>query len=316
MFRSGGCFGYYEGILRPLLDYDDLKKEVFQIFREIGNTIAFFKMMSEIMAVTDNFMFSAVAPFLGITPSSLSGSADQTPVGNILGHLSQRIQRFQAENLVVSVPTMNQISELNNRLVKSLSKSSQYNTCIFRHAVQKIQLLLQDLNKNQDWSGRDPVNGVIDVERAHGFHHLWSALSFLFCVNDTSGGYASSMLQYDKSGSGIAPAVIADEDEFGHGFTIGGVLLIYLLDQKRQFLLLDYSHHVLNVFSHDLNSTSASTVGAVDEQLQTATDNFILNASLQRSLQNELFNMFSCVYEIAHVDTKSSLAIFHPPSND
>ncbi len=33
MFRTGGCYGFFEAKLKPFLQYDDLKPEVFQIFR-------------------------------------------------------------------------------------------------------------------------------------------------------------------------------------------------------------------------------------------------------------------------------------------
>lgn len=36
MFRTGGCYSFFEAKLKPFLQYDDLKPEVFQIFREIG----------------------------------------------------------------------------------------------------------------------------------------------------------------------------------------------------------------------------------------------------------------------------------------
>lgn len=39
LFRTGGCYSFFEAKLKPFLQYDDLKPEVFQIFREIGKQI-------------------------------------------------------------------------------------------------------------------------------------------------------------------------------------------------------------------------------------------------------------------------------------
>lgn len=38
-----------------------------------------------------------------------------------------------------------------------------------------------------------------------------------------------------------------DDEQFGHGFTIAGAALVYLLGQREKFDLLDFSQHVLNV---------------------------------------------------------------------
>jgi len=57
------------GKLRAILDYDDLKPEVFQNFREIGNSIAFLHDLSDLLEVQAQFDFVLIAPFLGVGPS-------------------------------------------------------------------------------------------------------------------------------------------------------------------------------------------------------------------------------------------------------
>ena len=57
------------GKLRAILDYDDLKPEVFQNFREIGNSIAFLHDLSDLLEVQEQFDFVLIAPFLGVGPS-------------------------------------------------------------------------------------------------------------------------------------------------------------------------------------------------------------------------------------------------------
>jgi cytoplasmic FMR1 interacting protein len=73
-FQTVGGYGYYEGKLRSILDYDDLKPEVFQNFREIGNSIAFFSDLSAVLEVTDQFNFLMLAPFLGCAPATSSAA--------------------------------------------------------------------------------------------------------------------------------------------------------------------------------------------------------------------------------------------------
>lgn len=57
------------GKLRAILDYDDLKPEVFQNFREIGNSIALLSDLSDILELHDQFDFVLIAPFLGVAPT-------------------------------------------------------------------------------------------------------------------------------------------------------------------------------------------------------------------------------------------------------
>lgn len=48
-FQTIGAYGYYESKLKALLEYDDLKPEVFQNFREVGNTIVLLSELSKII---------------------------------------------------------------------------------------------------------------------------------------------------------------------------------------------------------------------------------------------------------------------------
>ena len=256
--------------------------------------------------------------------------AKASPVGRVLNSFLADAQK--TPGLVVSVPSVNQLPELAFRLVNSLSKASERspNTHWFRLAMKKMQLLLKEFNKNDDFTGRRPANGVIDTESCQQFHRLWSALSFLFCLEDTDGRFPSSVIiaqprsptEDSNDGDDVElteVTVVADEDAFGHGFSIGGTLIVYLLDQKAHFQLLDYSYHVLNVYNHDINNpSSASTPAEVDEQTHAAAQNFIMNASLQRQLHNELFTLFSSTYvPIATKHTAGYKSIvFHPPKDD
>lgn len=49
--KTGGVYGALETQLAPLLEYEDLKPEVFQTFRELGNGLALFREASEVLDV-------------------------------------------------------------------------------------------------------------------------------------------------------------------------------------------------------------------------------------------------------------------------
>lgn len=52
-WQSGGVYGAFETLLAPLLEYDDLKPEVFQLFREVGNAMAFLRDLSDTLDLAD-----------------------------------------------------------------------------------------------------------------------------------------------------------------------------------------------------------------------------------------------------------------------
>jgi hypothetical protein len=53
-----------------LLDFDDLKPEVFQSFREIGNAVVFIRNLSEALETAAQSEFINLSPLLGLVPDS------------------------------------------------------------------------------------------------------------------------------------------------------------------------------------------------------------------------------------------------------
>ena len=66
MFRTGGVYGFFEGKLKPFLEYEALKPEVFQNFREIGNTLFFLRDLSDVIDVYDAGGFVNASAFVGV----------------------------------------------------------------------------------------------------------------------------------------------------------------------------------------------------------------------------------------------------------
>lgn len=79
MFRTGGCYSFFEAKLKPFLSYDDLKPEVFQIFREIGNMVAFIKELSDVIDAQTASQFMQTAPLLKAVPGQEPPSQDTSP---------------------------------------------------------------------------------------------------------------------------------------------------------------------------------------------------------------------------------------------
>ena len=161
---------------------------------------------------------------------------------------------------------------------------------------------------------------ALSVQSAVGFHRLWSALSFLFCVVDD-----------DAAASEASPQsqLISNEAEFGHGFTIAGCTFIHLLGQRAVFEVLDFSRYVLQIDSHeqrmksvlgsDHNTDSSSAVqsgGDKVHSLQQEANGFMTAAHTQQALQLELFSLLEAVHRSkdSYTEHSRSTAVFHPPA--
>lgn len=314
MFQTVGAYGFFEGKLKAILTYDDLKPEVFQNFREVGNALLFLRDLSDAIVVSDQFDFQLLAPFLGLTPSSTAsdvtgGSATAGGGGGggggggfassavepsstylaVISHTFKTIQASdQLQNAVLrSAPSAARLPGIATRLSANFSdavacvepaasavgammkntsaavasaNSNNSDKSMFKWVLSQIEEYLYQQNLTVDWAasasddGAGHANYAIEVENAKGFHRLWSALNFLFCIveSDEAIGASSEEEQAETS------SLLTNQAEFGHGFVFAGCTLIHLLDQREHYELLDFSRYVLNVNAHELATEQLS----------------------------------------------------------
>ena len=317
-FQNVGTYVFFEGKLRSLLEYDDLKPEVFQNFREIGNNVAFLRDLSELLEVCDQFRFMNASPFLGIVPDTKiergENITEHTPIARTFRGFTKALEKSPSafEGSILKDDVVKQLPDLADRLVSTLVHTLGSHS-LFKTVLQRIDDLMFQLNLRSEWEmERSNSSCCIDVENSKGFHRLWASLSFLFNLYNDS---ASSPVEGEE-----APvADLSDEDEFGHGFSLAGCLFIHLLDQRAAFELMNFSYHVLNVHSHQVltvsGTDSESIFGHDDRSLIAETSNFILNAAAQRQLQNEFFAIFEAQCP-RPVSKTAIIRRFHPPVND
>lgn len=302
----GGCYGFFEGRLRPILEYDDLKPEVFQNMREIGNMMAFLKDLSDVMEVEDGWRFMLTSPLFGFTPeqtveTSLNLPLAQTPFGgtitNFIGVASQ------LPNYVKAPGVVNVMHPIADRVL-NLYRHVPGGGSLFRSALNRIKQLMDEHNLREDWRGTAPVNGAIDVEDTAEFYRLWSALNFLFCMHEEAGEGEDQQLN--------------DEDEFGHGFALGGCLFVYLLGAQSRFQLLDFSYHVINVAEFMRHATMNDSGVASDPELEELANQFLIQARRQKSLHTAIFSMYRAAFpEIMEQEEQNiNTRVFHPPRDD
>ena len=301
-YRSTGCYGYFEGILRPILEYDDLKSEVFQNFREIGNTLCFMQCLSDVIESRKCFGFINLAPLFGLKPSndrSFAADMKATPLGATLLNLLNNSLTVPS---IVDVPSgLENVMDLSQRLMDLSSSNYEKSQSLFCFTLRRIEEIMIRNNLLTEWVGASPKNGAIDTENSPGFHRLWSTMVFLFCVQEA--GPAVDGSDYRET----------DADQFGNGFAAAGCLFLHILGQCSLFESLDYSYHVLKVHEHDFISASGQSspsIAKVSESLQKSTDAFIANAKRQQELQNHFFALYENVFSQNQI---KGVKVFHPP---
>lgn len=310
IYRTGGGFGLTEINLKNLLGYEDLKVGVFQNFKEVGNIVAFFMNLSEVLDVTDSFQFMSVAPLFNVNPQSSSLDTDSNPVCKTLSNLRKVAMQHKdiyakekSKGFISGIPDMcTRISSIGSKAVGPKS--------LIKYVLTRVQDAMFELDIMSEWKSRvPPSNGILDTERSTDFWRLWSALSFLFCLEDHKSVSAVTF----STQAGVKSESVLHEDQFGHGFSMAGCLFIYLLDQRDSFELLDFSYHLIQMNrleKHKATSLSTNAVGNVDADMQKETVRFIAVATKVKRLHNSLFAM---LHGLHHVPVPAETTVFHAP---
>ena len=297
MFRTGGCFSFFEAKLKPFLQYDDLKPEVFQIFREIGNMVAFIKELSDCLDAATVAQYLQAAPLMKSRPGQPPVAPDASPwVGAINGFMAS----VSKDPSQVTVPEILATIKSNTARSQWLYGSSASSSSVVTKCLANIDRLLTSSGIRDDWVGSPPSNGVLEVEATTEFYRLWSALLFLYCMKEKPGK------------DGMDP--IPDETEFGHGFLLAGAMFIHLLGMKDRFDLLDFSGHMLRVHAHEQNASSTNAmIGMVDASLQGDTDFLLAGAKTAQLVNAACFALLEAKFPIRH---RTEVLTFHPPKAD
>lgn len=315
VFKPYGCFGYFDGKLKSLLEYDDLKPEVFQGFREIGNMLLFLRDLSTAVCICDQIQFIQVAPLLNITPrypldlnqydftssplyKSFNGIATKlNAAGADKDGNSASKKNVNYKQLVKSNFIVNQTTDVAGQL-KTLFSHAVGHKDMFKYCLCTVENFMYELDLYNEWGCRIQDDGSLSSTSvgsspSNEFHRLWSAMNFLFNTADVSDPADSA------DGVGMeAQTELPDEAEFGDGFNFAGCLFIHLLGQRNIFQVQDFATHVLSVHEYDthvLKENDPTKQIPVDRQLVAETNRFVKSAARQYALQQQAFQLFESV---------------------
>ncbi|EGC37325.1 Rac-binding component of scar regulatory complex [Dictyostelium purpureum] len=265
-YGTEGGYGYFQLKLKDIYTYPDLRPEVLQTFRELGNSIVFMNILDQVIIQTDSYNFSKAAPFLGITPETWF--SDQTPGEDptLNSPLYSQLQKL-AQLLEDRPEVAKSIESLRDIVANAwradkFYRPSENNFSLFKSFLQRFSSILSIVR--HDWSGQAPDNGVICVDSSTEFYRLWSALQFVICWPLSN--------ENDKS----------FHELFGDGLMWAGCSLIHFLGQQYRFELFDFCYHILNV----------EEAAAVRSD-KPALKNFFKNAQLIKDINNQIFSVLN-----------------------
>ena len=317
MFRTGGVYGFFEGKLKVFLEYEALKPEVFQNFREIGNTLFFLRDLSDLIDLNDSYAFVNAAPFVGVDCPT-----KERPTGNRCSSMSvynpkddSPLQHLLHEELNVH-SNADDLESVFKGAQSVHSKDCQGISSVFKTAIEHVTSVVTSLGIAKEWATSEPQNGIpIEISEPNDFYRLFSALNFLFCVHEEDPVVDEEIELANSSGMTVDELSLTDEEEFGHGFGFAGVLLMHILKQRPSFEMLDFSYHCLNVQLHEkcAREMAGGAIGMVDEEMQAQANRFLVQAQRQRDIHRKLFSTLEANNVVDEVE---SIVTFQPPATD
>lgn len=242
-YGSPGVMAYYQAQLNDMIQYPDLKTEVFQSFREVGNAILFCMLVEQSLTQEEVCDLKHAAPFQNVIPKPYvqikegeSRKEKEQELKLLMKRLEAKYSSLQVVNVIMKLGNQKQIEIATEgdlltreRLCCGLS--------MFEIVLSRIKSFLDD----EIWHGTQPSNGVMNIDECTEFHRLWSAIQFVFCIP-------------------VGENEFTVEELYGEGLNWAGCALIVLLGQQRRFEALDFCYHILKVNRVDMKDDNVKGI--------------------------------------------------------
>ncbi|KFM69107.1 Cytoplasmic FMR1-interacting protein 2, partial [Stegodyphus mimosarum] len=220
-YGSPGVLHYYQAQLTDIVQYSDVKTEMFQGFREVGNAILFCLLIEQNLSQEEVCDLLHAAPFQNILPRPYCKDGEKPET---------KLKRLEAKYAPLQV--VQNVERLGTPKQAAIAREGDLLTkerlccglSIFEIILTRIKSYLDE----PVWSGTPPMNGVMNVDECTEFHRLWSALQFVYCIP-------------------VGENEFTVEQLFGEGLNWAGCTMIMLLGQQRRFEALDFCYHILRV---------------------------------------------------------------------
>ena len=164
--------------LQKLKDNVELRPVVMHSMRQLGNALAFLRILEDVVSVEESRAFLQVGPL--ISSKKLGMGKTKTPLREVVDGLEE-----------IAAQNGRQLSRGTISLLTDMATSAEK---LYAPLEQKVQLLPQALRlikqvldggDFESLRGRDPTNGALDhssKESRLEFHRIWSSIYFMYVV--------------------------------------------------------------------------------------------------------------------------------------
>ncbi|XP_029439479.1 cytoplasmic FMR1-interacting protein 2 isoform X2 [Rhinatrema bivittatum] len=224
-YGSPGILEFFHHQLKDIIEYAELKTDVFQSLREVGNAVLFCLLIEQALSQEEVCDLLHAAPFQNILPRVYIKEGERLEVR--MKRLEAKYAPLHLVPLIERLGTPQQIA-----IAREGDLLTKERLCcglsMFEVILTRIRSYLQDAI----WRGPPPTNGVMHVDECMEFHRLWSAMQFVYCIPVGTNEFTA-------------------EQCFGDGLNWAGCAVIVLLGQQRRFDLFDFCYHLLKVQRQD-----------------------------------------------------------------
>ncbi|XP_060592934.1 cytoplasmic FMR1-interacting protein-like isoform X1 [Ruditapes philippinarum] len=285
-YGSSGVTDYYHHQLFEIIQYSD-KRQMFQIFREVGNAILFFLALENALNQEEALDILHAAPFQHIIPKPYVDVKKCKNRDEVEEKMVCKMKEMEQSCLSLHVLDIIEKNgnETQNDIVRMGNKLTRERLCMGLSMFDVILKRVQTFFEHPVWRGPTPDNGVISVENSIEFHRLWSAIQYVFCVPDRETEHTVEAL-------------------FGDSLSWAGCAIIVLLGQQKRFQALDFCYHIL-----ELNR--------LDKQEETV-EGIQLNRMMSRVwklklLNSQIFDVLNKYIKGWSLTGKHRIHCFEPP---
>uniref|UniRef100_A0A915AC39 Cytoplasmic FMR1-interacting protein n=1 Tax=Parascaris univalens TaxID=6257 RepID=A0A915AC39_PARUN len=233
-YGSPAVLEYYVAHLGNVGRYVELKRDMSQVLRELGNTIVFCMQLELALAQEEVLDLITSAPFTNIIPRPPAKKVAEQEVK--MDKLEQKYAGIQIASMVEQLGDVKQAA-----IAREGELLTKERLCCGLNIFEMLLCKLKEIiAADTIWTGGFPTNGVMWMDECVEFHRVWSALQFFFCQPPP------------VSAEGIEQATEPlVETIFGDGLHWAGGTIIVLLGQQRRFEVLDFCYHLLRMHRAD-----------------------------------------------------------------
>jgi len=280
-YGTEGNYGFFQLKLKDIITYPDLRPEVLQNFKFLGNLVVFLKMCDFGLAQYESLTFITAAPFLGITADKLG-----VPHGDPSAASPLYTATVGLASVLEAKPGLAKAPGIVRDLVNNAWKADKFyrpatqNVSLFKSVLQRISSMLDSVRG--EWAGSPDQNVIMVVENTTEFYRLWSALQFVCCLP-------------------TGDNELSNHELFGDGLFWAGCSIIHFLNQQMRFEVFDFSYHILNVEEGSSNPCANPLI-----------HQFFKKVASTRDINQSIFNTLRA-YCAPPVEDQ---LILHPPESD